>query len=57
MAERLDEHFVNSGDDRLPKGLVGLVVLIEDGGGNVMGVPEIGDLGAQHDQFLGIFVF
>ena len=46
MAKRPDEHFVNSGNEHLPKGLVGLVVLVEDGGGDVMGVSKVGDLGA-----------
>ena len=46
MAEGTDEHFVDSGDENFPKGLVDSIVLVEDGGGNVMGAAEVGGLGA-----------
>ena len=46
VAEGTDEHFGDGGDDHLRKGLVSLAVLGEDGGGNVMGVAKVGDLGA-----------
>ena len=49
MAERPDEHFVEGVNGNLPKGLVGLVVLVEDGGGDVMGVSKVGDLGDRCD--------
>ena len=45
-AEGTEKNFVDGGDDHLPKGLVGLVVFVEDGGGNVMGVAKVGDMGA-----------
>ena len=38
MAEGLDEHFVDGGNEHLPKGSVGLVVIVEEGGDDVMGV-------------------
>ena len=49
VAEGPDKHFFDCGDEHLPKGLVGSVVLVEDGGGNVMGVSKIGDLGARRN--------
>ena len=52
-AKRPDEHFVDSGDEHLPKVLVGLVVLVEDGGGGVMGVSKVGDLGDRRDRWNG----
>ena len=37
----------------MTKCLVGSVVLVEDGGGDIMGVSQVGDLGAGHDQWDG----
>ena len=54
MAEVQDEHFVDGGNDHLPKGLVGSVILVEDGGGNVMGISKVDDLGALHDGRYGV---
>ena len=53
VTEGTDENFVNGGDKNLPKGLVGLVVLIEDGGVNVMGVAKVDDLGARRNIWDG----
>ena len=53
MAEVLDKHFVDGSDDHFPKGLVDLVVLIEDSGGDVMGVLKVGDLGDRRDRWDG----
>ena len=49
LAEVPDEYCVNVGDSHLKKGLVGLVVLVKDGIGNVMVVSQVGDLGAGRD--------
>ena len=49
VTEGPDEHFINGGDEHLPKGLVSLVVVVKDGGGNVMGVSKVGDIGARRD--------
>ena len=53
VAEGTDEHFADGGDDHLPKGLVGSVVLVEDGGDDVMGVAKVGDLGPRRDILNG----
>ena len=53
MAVGPDEHFVDGGDEHFPKGLVGLVVLVEYEGGNFMGVLKAGDLGARRDRWDG----
>ena len=45
VAEGPDENFVDGGDEHFPKGLVDLVILVEDGGGDVMSVAKVGDLG------------
>ena len=37
----------------MTKCLVGLVVLVEDGGGDVMDVSQVGDLGAGRDRWDG----
>ena len=50
VAEGTDENFVDGGDENFPKGLVGLVVLVENGGGDVMGVAKVGDLGPRRDR-------
>ena len=47
VAEVMDKNFVNGGDEILSKGLVGAIVLVEDCGGNVMGVAKVGGLGAR----------
>ena len=49
VAEGPDEHIVDGGDYNLTKCLVGSVVLVEDGGGDVMDVSQVGDLGAGRD--------
>ena len=46
VAEGTDENFVDGGDENLSKGRVGAIVILEDFGGNVMGVAKVGDLGA-----------
>ena len=53
MVERPDDNFVNGGNDHLPKGLVGLVTLVEDNGGDVMGLSKVGDIAAQCNQWDG----
>ena len=53
MVEGTDEHFVDGGDENLPKGIVGAIILFEDGGGNAMGVAKIGDLGPRRDRWDG----
>ena len=47
VAERTDKNFVDGCDYHLSKGLVGAIVLVEDCGGNVMGVVKVGDLGSR----------
>ena len=37
----------------MTKCLVGSVVLVEDGGGNVVGVSKVGDIGDRRDQWGG----
>ena len=37
----------------MSKGLVGAIVLVEDCGGNVMGVEKFGELGARSDSWDG----
>ena len=49
VTKRTDENFVDGGDENLPKSLVGATVLVEDGGGNIMGVRKVGELKAQRD--------
>ena len=49
VAEGTHEHFVDGGNEHFPKGLVGVIVLIDEDGGKVMGVAKVGDLGDQHD--------
>ena len=46
VAEGTDEHFVDSGDELLLKGLVITIVLVGDDGINVMGVARVGDIGS-----------
>ena len=53
VAEGQDENFVDGGGENLLKGLVGSVVLVEDGGGNVMGEAEVGDMGPRRDRWDG----
>ena len=53
VEEGTDEHFVDGGDEHMTKGLVGAVVLVEDGSGNIMGVAKVGDLGARRDIWDG----
>ena len=53
VAEVTDEHFVDGGNEHFPKVLVGLVVLVEGGGGDVMGVEKVCDLGARHNRWDG----
>ena len=45
LAEGPDEHLVDGGDYNLTKCLVGSVVIVKDGGGDIMGVSQIGDMG------------
>ena len=49
MLEGPDEHLLDGSNYHLAMCLVSSVVLIEDGGGNVMGVSQVGDLGAGHN--------
>ena len=53
VAEGPDDHLVNSGDSNLTKCLVVLVVLVKDSGGNVMGLSQVGDVGAGRDRWDG----
>ena len=53
VAEGTDEHFVNGRDEHFPKGLVGAIVIVEDGGGNLMGVAKVGEVGARRDIWYG----
>ena len=53
MAEGPGEHFVDSGDEHFPKCLVGSVVLIEDDGGDVVGISKVVDLGARRHCYVG----
>ena len=46
VGEGTDENFVDGSDENFPKGLVSAIVLIENDGGDVMGVAKVGDLGA-----------
>ena len=51
VVEGTDEHFFNDGNEHFPKGLFGAIVPVEDGGGNVMGVSKVRDLGAQRNRW------
>ena len=44
------ERCVDGGDENLPKGLVSLAVIVEEGGGNVIGIAKLGDMGDRHDR-------
>ena len=46
VLERADEHFVNGGKNNLSKSLVGAVVLVEECGGGVESIANLGDLSA-----------
>ena len=53
VAEGTDKHFVDSSNKHLLKGLVGAIILVEDGGGNVMGLAKVGDLGTRRNRWDG----
>ena len=53
VSEGTDEHFVDGGDETFLKGLVGLVVLVEDSDGNIMGVAKVGDMGSRRNRWDG----
>ena len=44
------ERCVDGGDKNLPKGLASLAVIVEEGGGNVIGIAKLGDMGDRHDR-------
>ena len=50
VAEGTDEYFVDVRDKHFSKGLVVTIVLVEDGGGNLMGVAKVGDRGDQRNR-------
>ena len=52
-AEGTDENFVDGNDEHLSKGLVVVIILIEDCGGNFMGVAKVGNLGTQRNRWDG----
>ena len=53
VVEGTDKHLVDGGDYNLKKCLFGLVLLVKYSGGDVMGVSQVGYLGAGRDQWDG----
>ena len=53
VVEGTDEHFVDGNDENLSKGLVVVIILIEDCDENVMGVAKVGNLVTQRNRWDG----
>ena len=45
VVEGTDEHFVDVSNQYFPKGRFCLIVLVEGGGGDNMGIAKVGDMG------------